>query len=99
MNSTVPSVTWPSAAITFQRAWYSPGPSAGSGKTLFSMEFLFRGALEHGEMLVNRNGQMVAKIKITSVQKDRSIANVMPGWKLGEVLEGDQVIPAHPAQS
>src|SRR5512144_2033254 len=23
--------------------------SAGSGKTLFSMEFLFRGALEHGE--------------------------------------------------
>ncbi len=58
-----------------------------------------QGALEHGEMLVNRDGKLVAKIKITSVQKDRSIANVMPGWKLGEVLEGDQVIPAHPAQS
>ena len=58
-----------------------------------------QGAQEHGEMLVNRDGKLVAKIKITSVQKDRSIANVMPGWKLGEVLEGDQVIPAHPAQS
>ncbi len=58
-----------------------------------------QGAQEHGEMLVNRNGQLVAKIRITSVQKDRSIANVLPGWKLGEVLEGDQVIPAYPSQS
>jgi cell shape-determining protein MreC len=58
-----------------------------------------QGAVERGEMLVNRDGKLVAKIKITSVQKDRSIANVMPGWKLGEVLEGDQVIPAYPAQS
>jgi len=58
-----------------------------------------QGAQEHGEMLVNRDGKLVAKIKITSVQKDRSIANVLPGWKLGEVLEGDQVIPAYPSQS
>ena len=58
-----------------------------------------QGAQEHGEMLVNRDGRLVAKIKITSVQKDRCIANVLPGWKLGEVLEGDQVIPAYPAQS
>jgi predicted nucleic acid-binding Zn-ribbon protein len=58
-----------------------------------------QGAQEHGEMLVNRDGKLVAKIKITSVQKDRCIANVLPGWKLGEVLEGDQVIPAYPAQS
>ena len=58
-----------------------------------------QGAQEHAEMLVNRDGRLVAKIKITSVQKDRCIANVLPGWKLGEVLEGDQVIPAYPAQS
>jgi myosin heavy subunit len=58
-----------------------------------------QGAQEHGELLVNRDGKLVAKIKITSVQKDRSIANVLPGWKLGEVLEGDQVIPAYPSQS
>jgi hypothetical protein len=41
----------------------------------------------------------VAKVIVRSIQKDRAIANVMPGWKLGEVLEGDQVIPAHPASS
>jgi len=58
-----------------------------------------QGVLEHGELLVNRNGKLVAKVRVTSVQKDRSIANVMPGWKLGELLEGDQVIPAHPASS
>ena len=58
-----------------------------------------QGAQEHGEMLVNRDGRLVAKIKITSVQKDHCIANVLPGWKLGEVLEGDQVIPAYPSQS
>jgi hypothetical protein len=58
-----------------------------------------QGVLEHGELLVNRNGRLVAKVKVRSVQKDRSIANVMPGWQLGEVMEGDQVIPAHPASS
>lgn len=58
-----------------------------------------QGALKNGQLLVNRDGRLVAKIQITSVQKDRCIANVLPGWKLGEVLEGDQVIPAYPSQS
>jgi hypothetical protein len=35
---------------------------------------------------------LVAKVQIRSVQSDRSIANVMPGWKLSEVMEGDQVL-------
>jgi hypothetical protein len=48
------------------------------------------------ELLVNRNGRLVAKVKVTSVQKDRCVANVVPGWKLGELLEGDLVIPAYP---
>ena len=56
-----------------------------------------QGVLERGELLVNRDGKLVAKVVVRSVQKDRSIANVMPGWELGEVMEGDQVIPAHPA--
>jgi cell shape-determining protein MreC len=56
-----------------------------------------QGVLEHGEFLVNRDGKLVAKVRVRTVQKDRSIANVIPGWQLGEVLEGDQVIPAHPA--
>jgi hypothetical protein len=56
-----------------------------------------QGVLERGELLVNRNGKLVAKVVIRTVQKDRSIANVMPGWELGEVMEGDLVIPAHPS--
>ena len=55
------------------------------------------GVLERGELLVNRNGRLVAKVVVRSVQKDRSIANILPGWELGDVMEGDLVIPAHPA--
>jgi len=49
-----------------------------------------------GELLVNRNGKLVAKVRIQSIQANRCIANIMPGWKLGEVMEGDQVLPAYP---
>jgi hypothetical protein len=56
-----------------------------------------QGALADGELLVSRNGKLVAKVRIQSVQKDRCIANVVPSWKLGEVMEGDLVIAAHPA--
>jgi hypothetical protein len=56
-----------------------------------------QGVLESGELLVNRNGKLVAKVVVRSVQKDRSIANVLPGWQLGEIIEWDMVIPAHPA--
>lgn len=52
-----------------------------------------QGVLENGELLVNRSGRLVAKVKIRSVQADRCIANVLPGWKLGEVMEGDLVFP------
>jgi hypothetical protein len=56
-----------------------------------------QGVLEDGELLVSRNGKLVAKVVVRSVQKDRSIANILPGWKLGDVFEGDEVTPAHPA--
>src|SRR5579859_143180 len=56
-----------------------------------------QGVLPDGEMLVSRDGKLVAKVIVRSVQKDRSIANVVPGWQLGDVIEGDQVTPAHPA--
>ena len=51
-----------------------------------------QGAKPNGNLLVNRNGKLVAKVKIRTVQDGRSIANVMPGWKLDEIMEGDQVI-------
>jgi multidrug efflux pump subunit AcrA (membrane-fusion protein) len=56
-----------------------------------------QGAVEDGEMLVSREGKLVAKVIIRSVQKDRCIANIVPGWKLGDPIEGDEVTPAHPA--
>ena len=54
------------------------------------------GVLERGELLVNRAGKLVAKVVVTSVQKDRCIANVVPGWGFAEIVEGDHIIPAHP---
>jgi hypothetical protein len=56
-----------------------------------------QGVLNDGELLVSRNGRLVAKVIVRSVQKDRSIANIVPGWQLGDVIEGDEVTPAHPA--
>jgi hypothetical protein len=55
-----------------------------------------QGVREQGELLVDRKGHLVAKVRVRSVQKDRSIANVVNGWQLGDIMEGDQVIPAHP---
>lgn len=54
-----------------------------------------QGAAVHGELLVSRDGKLVAKLRIETVEKGRSIANVLPGWKLAEVMEGDAVIPAY----
>ena len=56
-----------------------------------------QGVLNDGEMLVSRDGKLVAKVIVRSVQKDRSVANIVPGWQLGDIIEGDEVSPAHPA--
>jgi chromosome segregation ATPase len=56
-----------------------------------------QGVIEDGELLVSRDGKLVAKVVVRSVERNRCIANVIPGWKLGEVIEGDEVTPAHPA--
>jgi hypothetical protein len=53
-----------------------------------------QGVLERGELLVNRDGKLVAKVRVFRVEKNRSIANLVSGWKIGEVIEGDSVIPA-----
>lgn len=51
-----------------------------------------QGAKEDGELLVNHEGKLVAKVRIKSVQTDRSIANILPGWKMTDIMEGDQVV-------
>ena len=56
-----------------------------------------QGVLKDGELLVSRDGKLLAKVIVRSVQKDRSIANLVPGWKFSDVMEGDDVCPAHPA--
>jgi hypothetical protein len=56
-----------------------------------------QGVIPDGELLVSRQGKLVAKVVVHSVQKDRCIANLVPGWKIGEMIEGDEVSPAHPS--
>ena len=56
-----------------------------------------QGLKQDSELLVSRDGKLVAKVIVRTIEKGRSIANVIPGWKLGEVIEGDEVSPAHPA--
>ncbi len=55
-----------------------------------------QGVRTRGELLVNRNGKLVARLKVSRVEKDRCVANIIPGWGLAEVMEGDQVLPAYP---
>jgi len=56
-----------------------------------------QGVKQNGELLVSRDGKLVAKVIVRTLEKDRAIANIVPGWKLGDVIEGDEVSPAHPA--
>jgi myosin heavy subunit len=51
-----------------------------------------QGVKERGEMMVDRQGQLIGKVRISSVQKDRCVATILPAWKRGEIMEGDQVI-------
>jgi len=52
-----------------------------------------KGLPQRGVLLVSRNGELVAKIRVTTVEDQRSIANVVPGWKLKDIMEGDAVFP------
>ena len=55
-----------------------------------------QGVLERGELLLSRHGKFIAKARVSRVQNDRSIADLLPGWELAEIMEGDLVIPADP---
>lgn len=48
--------------------------------------------VRNGVLMVSRNSKLVGKVKIVSVSAERSVANIMPGWKLDELQEGDQVL-------
>ena len=50
------------------------------------------GVLTRGEMLVNRSGKLVAKVRILTAEPHRCVANVLTDWKQGEIMEGDIVL-------
>ena len=51
-----------------------------------------KGVETRGVLMVVRQSELVGKIRVASVQSERSIANVIPGWKLREIKEGDLVL-------
>jgi hypothetical protein len=51
-----------------------------------------QGAKERGEMMVEKDGVLLGKVRIASVEKERCIANILPDWKRGEIMEGDEVL-------
>jgi chromosome segregation ATPase len=50
------------------------------------------GAKERGELLVSRKGRLVSKIRISRVEADRSVANVLPEWTGPEKVEVEDVV-------
>ncbi len=51
---------------------------------------------ESGELLVARDGRLIGRVKVVSVEPTYSVASLMPGWLTeGEIiLEGDTVMAA-----
>lgn len=49
------------------------------------------GLVPKGILMISRGSKLVGKAKLTRVDADRSIANVLPGWDLRQVQEGDQI--------
>jgi hypothetical protein len=55
-----------------------------------------QGVRENGQLLLRRGDKLVGKAKISRVQQDRCVANVLSGWDFGAIQEGDVAIPATP---
>ncbi len=53
-----------------------------------------QGVLTRGELLVRRGDKLVGKVRIVKVDANRSIGNLLPAWKQGDVAvaKGDQVL-------
>jgi len=53
-----------------------------------------QGVLARGELLVRRGDKLIGKVRIVKVDANRSIGNLLPGWKQGDlaVAKGDLVL-------
>jgi len=52
------------------------------------------GVVARAQLLVSRNGKLVGKVSVASVDADHCVADIMPEWKHGEIMEHDQAIGA-----
>lgn len=50
------------------------------------------GLLKNGELTISREGKLIARVKLDKVETDYATANVIKGFKLGEIKEGDAVL-------
>ena len=50
------------------------------------------GLLRKGVLIISRDGKLIGKVKVRRVDTERSIADILPGWRVSEVREGDQVM-------
>ena len=51
-----------------------------------------QGALVDGEMVITRGGEMVGKLRISTVEPDYSVANIIMSWKKKDAVEGDTIL-------
>lgn len=53
-----------------------------------------KGAKMNGILMVRHGDKLVGKARIVSVERNRSVANLLPDWKQGDiaVVEGDKVL-------
>ena len=58
-----------------------------------------QGVVSSAQMIVYRDGVLLGKIKITSVEPSISVGDILPEWKKGEIQEGDTVIFKEPSTS
>ncbi|HXR05807.1 MAG TPA: hypothetical protein VN765_00660 [Candidatus Acidoferrum sp.] len=51
-----------------------------------------KGVLPDGIMMIARAGVLIGKVQIARVDNTQCIANILPAWRRGDVMEGDQVL-------
>jgi hypothetical protein len=51
-----------------------------------------KGVLTNGVMMIARDGNLIGKVQISGVEDTQSVANILPAWRRGEVMEGDEVL-------
>jgi hypothetical protein len=51
-----------------------------------------KGVLANGIMMIARSGVLIGKVQISRVENTECVANILPAWRRGDVMEGDQVL-------